>query len=456
MAFIALLDDDALARSMYSDMLRGAGHHVQSVANASEAIAVLRSSSPIDVFVTDLILPKGDGIELLFAAKSARPDVEVVVITALDKVEPAVRAIKNGASDYLLKPIRPEVLVHAVQRALTQRSLLTENADLRRSVALLEAGQRIATILDREKLPEAVGLAFQQHCGADAICLFHKLEQRMELIGTWGVNQADVEALTSSLYTKSPLPAQWLQSVTLPIGEQAEPTGQLILLYRQIPDSDKVALAPFLSRHLALALRNLGRIAAVEDLIYLDPLTHLFNSRFLEVTLQRIFQNQGKDSPPFSVLFLDLDRFKAVNDTHGHLVGSKALIEVARILKGALRDNDVVCRWGGDEFVILLRATDSGGALKVAERIRRSIESHLFLAREGQAIKLTTCIGVASYPEHLVDQTGLVDFADRAMYRGKKGGRNVIYLASAAFENTPEERHRPIDSSPSPTPRILP
>ena len=130
-----------------------------------------------------------------------------------------------------------------------------------------------------------------------------------------------------------------------------------------------------------------------------------------------------------------------MNDTHGHLVGSKLLVEVARVVKTCIRDKDVAVRYGGDEYVIVLRGTDSGGGLKVAERIRRTIETHQFLAREGYGLSVTTCIGVASYPEHAQDKQTLLDLADRAMYRGKKGTRNIIYIASGGLEATPANRH---------------
>jgi two-component system, cell cycle response regulator len=441
MANIVLVDDDTLVRSMYADFLRSAGHTVFGAAGVEQAKTVLSGETQVDLLITDLILPSGDGIELLSFAKAQRPDAEVIVITALDKVEPAVRAIKNGACDYLVKPIRPEVLAHAVSRALAQRALLTENADLRRSISLLEAGQRIATILERDRLAEATGLAFHQQCGADAVCIYQRQDNRMELFGSWGVAAADLPIVVSAIHTKSNELGPFSRSVSLPVGDQNDPIGQVVLLYASAMADERIALAPFLVRHVAMALRNLGRMAEVEDLIYLDPLTHLFNSRYLETTLRRVFEGLTDESPPFAVLFLDLDYFKSINDTHGHLVGSRVLVEVARVLKSVLREHDIVCRWGGDEFVILLKGTDSGTALKVAERIRRSIEVHNFLAREGLSVRLTTCIGVASFPEHAVDQSALLDFADRAMYRGKKGGRNVIYLASTAFEQTPTQRH---------------
>jgi diguanylate cyclase (GGDEF)-like protein len=234
----------------------------------------------------------------------------------------------------------------------------------------------------------------------------------------------------------SPLPSSFL----VPVLEAGAVLGAVLLAFEgEVPLPCRQD-ASFLTRHLGLALRNLGKFAQVEDLVYLDDLTHLFNSRYLEVVLEKEFRSSVTTERPFSVLFLDLDYFKSINDTHGHVVGSKLLVEVARVLKNCVRDADVVCRWGGDEYVTLLRGTDSGGALKVAERIRRSIETHTFLAREGFAISVTTCIGVAAYPEHALDKTTLIDFADRAMYRGKKGSRNVIYTAARNLEASPASR----------------
>jgi len=137
------------------------------------------------------------------------------------------------------------------------------------------------------------------------------------------------------------------------------------------------------------------------------------------------------------VLFLDLDRFKAVNDQYGHLIGSKLLVEVGRVLKGSVRDEDVVARYGGDEYVAVLLGIDSGGALKVAERIRRSIEDHVFLSREGARLRVTASIGLASCPEHTSKKAEVLDLADRAMYRGKRSTRNVVYIASRDLPPVP-------------------
>jgi diguanylate cyclase (GGDEF)-like protein len=189
----------------------------------------------------------------------------------------------------------------------------------------------------------------------------------------------------------------------------------------------------FLCRHLGIALHNLGRLRQVEHLAYLDDLTHLYNVRYLEVALER----ELKGGRPFSVLFLDLDHFKAVNDQHGHLSGSRLLVEVARVLRACVRDDDVVVRYGGDEYVVLLVGIDSGGGLKVAERIRRAIEDHRFLSREGSRVRVTASIGLASFPEHAQGTGEILDLADRAMYRGKRSNRNVVYMASKDLPPVP-------------------
>lgn len=185
----------------------------------------------------------------------------------------------------------------------------------------------------------------------------------------------------------------------------------------------------------------------MEDLAYLDDLTHLFNTRYLHLMLDREMKSAQHAHGTFSLLFLDLDYFKSINDTHGHLLGSKLLVEMAHVLKSCVRDHDVVARYGGDEYVVLLRGTDSSNALKVAERIRLTVESHRFLAREGLSLTLSTCIGVASFPEHARDKTTLLDLADRAMYQGKKSTRNIVFMTAKDLEATPSTRHSQLTGS---------
>jgi two-component system cell cycle response regulator len=444
MATILLVDDEKVARTVYGDYLADAGHTVTCVSTVAEARAAL-ALHPVDLVVTDLILPSGDGMDVLQHTRERYPHVEVVVITALDKVDPAVRAIKSGASEYLVKPVKPEVLHHAVNRALMTRKLLAENAALRRHLSLVEAGQRLLTMLDRPRLAQAAAAAFVQLCSVEGVLLWSRTA---DLVGLEGSEGLSAEALRHFLVrlevelpglSLRPFEASGGQGfdrmLGFPVGDVHRHRGWAVLLLREPRNDGLQEAAEYLARHLALAWDHLERFARVEDLAYIDDLTRLYNARYFDQALER--ELQGATRAPFSVLFLDLDHFKSVNDTHGHLVGSKLLVEAARVVKSCTRDQDVVARWGGDEYVVLLRETDSGGALKVAERIRRTIESHSFLAREGYGLGVTVCIGVASHPEHGVDKRILLDLADRAMYRGKRTSRNVVYMATLGGEEVP-------------------
>jgi len=132
---------------------------------------------------------------------------------------------------------------------------------------------------------------------------------------------------------------------------------------------------------------------------------------------------------PLSIIFLDLDGFKGINDAFGHLAGSRTLSEVGGILAEAVRESDILARYGGDEFVVVLPETPASGALVIAERIRRSIELHTFLADQGLAARISASVGIASYPDHALTPEGLIQKADQAMYRVKERDKNGIEVA---------------------------
>lgn len=457
-AAVLLVDDERFARTVYADYLRGAGYEVELAEGADQALVQL-AYRRYDILLTDVILPGSrDGLELLDAAKQLDPNIGVIVITALDKVDPAVRAMRAGASDYLVKPVTPEALQLAVQRCLSTRVLLAENQALRSHLKLFETGQRIASNLDRDRLLPAALSAVAAELAAPAVALLERLpDGTFVTSGAHGLEYADtarlleaclpavegIDAYGAAVIPVALPPGPWPRgarsAACLPVVDEGAVLGVVA-----VPLSGELAPEPaeraaFLCRHLGIALHNLGRLKQVEHLAYLDDLTHLYNVRYLELALERELLS-GK---PFTVLFMDLDRFKLVNDQHGHLSGSKLLVEVARVLRSCVRDEDVVVRYGGDEYVVLLVGIDSGHGLKVAERIRRAIEDHRFLSREGARVRITSSIGLASYPEHAQGKSEILEMADRAMYRGKRSTRNVVYMASKDLPPIPPgERER--------------
>jgi diguanylate cyclase (GGDEF)-like protein len=179
----------------------------------------------------------------------------------------------------------------------------------------------------------------------------------------------------------------------------------------------------------AVAIDNALAIQKAEALSVTDDLTRLYNSRYLNQVLRRETKRAARSGHALSLLFVDLDGFKQVNDTHGHLAGSKALVEVAAILRGCARETDVVARYGGDEFSVILPDTGKEGAMAVASRIRERLSNWCFLASQGLSVHLTASIGVATLPDVAASTEDLIRAADRAMYRVKAAGKDGVHVA---------------------------
>ncbi|MBS1816304.1 MAG: GGDEF domain-containing protein [Acidobacteria bacterium] len=179
----------------------------------------------------------------------------------------------------------------------------------------------------------------------------------------------------------------------------------------------------------ALTLDAVLLLERTEALSVTDDLTRLYNARYLNLALRRETRLAARTSRPLSLLFIDLDGFKSINDSHGHLAGSRALVEAGRVIRGSARETDIVARFGGDEFALILPDTPSPGALQVAERIRDRIARHEFLAGDGLNIHLTASVGVATLPDVAAAADELVQAADAAMYRVKDRGKNGIQAA---------------------------
>ena len=185
----------------------------------------------------------------------------------------------------------------------------------------------------------------------------------------------------------------------------------------------------------SVALDNALLLKRAEALSVTDDLTHLYNSRYLNLVLRRETKRASRSGRPLSLLFIDLDGFKSVNDTHGHLFGSRALVEAAAVIRSSARETDVVARFGGDEFALVLPDTGGDGAYAVGERIRERIAAHRFLAADGLDIHLTGSVGVATLPDVAASAEELVQAADKAMYHVKDSGKNGIHAAVAPADS---------------------
>jgi diguanylate cyclase (GGDEF)-like protein len=188
------------------------------------------------------------------------------------------------------------------------------------------------------------------------------------------------------------------------------------------------ALIEMMLNPLAVAIRTVEMFENSERLTITDDLTKLYNYRYLMTYLEADVKRCLRYKKKVSLLFIDVDGFKRINDTFGHLVGSQALAEMGQVFRRIVRETDVVARYGGDEFVIVLPETPLSGAMVIAERIRRKVEECEFVA-QNLSIRLTVSLGVASCPKHTLTAEGLINKADAAMYRAKELSKNSIKVA---------------------------
>lgn len=191
----------------------------------------------------------------------------------------------------------------------------------------------------------------------------------------------------------------------------------------------EVKLAGLLSSAIARSMANAIDYHNATRQTWVDDLTRLYNVRYLYQLLDNEIKRSARYGSPLSVVFMDLDGFKMVNDVYGHCAGSVTLAEVAQVVLKSVREVDYVARYGGDEFVIVLPETSARSALEVTERVRTQLANNRFDGGIGATIHLTASFGVASFPDHATEAEKLIELADAAMYEAKQRQKNTVRVA---------------------------
>ncbi len=450
-AKILVVDDDRFYQEFCSDLLKDEGYEVKTTFTGEEALALIKEKD-FDLVLLDLVMPGMGGLEVLEKAKQIKPDIDVLIMTGYASVESAISCLKAGASDYLIKPLNPEELKITVKRALELRHLFDEHQEMKNLLTVYEAIQRVSSSLEIERI---------YRLGLDALNIVLKVDyglsifydQKEDELKFWlGLEEEDARLILEALKKEiQPLPEQIKLVKDKDIFKDGTPLeylkirslvifpfrilnrleGAMILLSKkELVESQIFGTAKFVYEQIGRSFENAIRYQDAQRLIFIDDLTGLFNTRYLDMVLQTELSRARRFKKHLSLLFIDLDFFKLVNDTYGHLVGSWVLVETARVIKSCLRDIDIVVRYGGDEFIVILTETDRQGAQVVAERIRKRIEEHIFKPRDDLEIHLTCCVGIAVYPEDAESKEELIHLADKAMYRGKETTRNMVYSAN--------------------------
>jgi two-component system cell cycle response regulator len=220
--------------------------------------------------------------------------------------------------------------------------------------------------------------------------------------------------------------------IAVPLYSEERVTG-VLAVYRKdagrVFTREEVDTVTFLVEQAGVAIENVALHEEAQRLSLTDGLTGTWNRRYFQMQFRQVLATAHRFERAFSILMLDLDRFKAVNDTYGHQRGDATLVELSHRVAGVLREVDTFARYGGEEFICLLSETDSYGAVTTAEKIRDSIRKVPFGALGEEPINLTVSIGASSYPDHGDSFRALVEAADQAMYRAKQEGRDRVCLA---------------------------
>jgi diguanylate cyclase (GGDEF)-like protein len=454
-----VVDDDRLVREMIADAL-ASRIEIEGCESGEAAIESL-AAAPADLVITDLTMAGMTGLELLQQIRRSHPGTDCVLMTANVSVESAVDALRLGAVDYLTKPIRSGELNHVVDRILARRVLLAENERLRDALETVEScttlmrcldpGEVYAVALDlllhgldhsrglvvfrRTAVPMSDGLAFRGFDENESLRLRALLQ---------GDKPFDIDAVDGiDRATSGPLVDGFAEAgvssdggaLVIPVrGREAE--AGVIWLFadgRPFADAD-LEHAAQIADHAGLALFNAERYSRAKERAFIDDVTEVYNARYLLQATEHEIRRADRYEKPLCVLFLDLDRFKLVNDEFGHLVGSQALRQLSGVLLQCIRKVDTLARYGGDEFTILLTDTELETGRSVAERIRRTVGETVFEGGRDMPIHLSISIGVACFPDHASDRDSLLDVADKAMYRAKSLGRNRVCTASELSE----------------------
>jgi diguanylate cyclase (GGDEF)-like protein len=210
----------------------------------------------------------------------------------------------------------------------------------------------------------------------------------------------------------------------------------VVIPHGKTPEPEDPGLFELLAKQAAVAIRNAREFEKTQTLSITDGLTGAYNYRFLVDALRKEIGIAVRFKDLFSLIMIDVDGLKEYNDVHGHLRGSEVIRQIARLASSKIRAIDMLCKYGGDEFVVLLPRTPKGGAALVAERLRDLIETHRFPGEETTG-KITASFGIAAYPEDGRTVEGLIDSADRALYRAKRHGRNLVWLSGRRTPYSP-------------------
>ncbi len=455
-ARILVVDDIPANVKLLEARLMAEYFDVLTASNGRDALDIC-DRTQVDVILLDIMMPEMDGFEVCERLKSnpRTADIPVVMVTALDQPSDRVRGLKAGADDFLTKPVNDLQLISRV-KSLVRLKTLTDELRIRHD-STRQAGIDDMLRLQDGRLEEQAQVLLVDSRGASQERIIKALKPIAEVsamsdpqaaVFEAAENGFDLVIVNCNLDDYDPLRlCSQIRSLErtrfipiLLITEQGD--EQMIIRALDLGVNDYIVRPLDPNELVARALTQVRRkryndrlrhsVRQTIELAVTDGLTGLHNRRYLDTHLRTLFARAKVRGRPLTICITDIDRFKQVNDVYGHDAGDEVLKEFAGRIRSTVRGADLACRFGGEEFVVVMPDTPAEVAAAVAERLRGMIEARPFQLRSGETpLMLTASMGIATLVPGVDTPEQLLKQADRALYEAKNSGRNRVVAAAA-------------------------
>ncbi|MBI5326965.1 MAG: diguanylate cyclase [Deltaproteobacteria bacterium] len=466
---ILIIDNDLTIKAMLEDMLRIHGHTtILHATNGRDGIRLVKEHAP-DIILLDVVMPEMGGIGTCQAIRKMDMPVRPSIIMISDKgdKDAIVEALENGADDFIIKPVDALELIARIKAQSRIRDFyhgvyedkknLETILDIIKTISsMLKTNEVLSTIVNRvADITAAARCSIVLIANEDVgyVLASHEKPEikkiKLDLNKYPEIKEAvkNRRPVVVENIAKHPLMAgvrdlvkdlQKMNELVLPIVWEDKVIGTIFLRTRRPAKcftEKEINLCRIISSSACQAIKN-ARIFEdiskekdmMKTLAVTDSLTELYNHGFFYTRLEEEFNRAVRYGTPISLIMMDLDDFKKINDSYGHRTGDHVLKEVAGLIKKLVRKTDMVARYGGEEFAVILPHTNIKGAEEEAERILAAILSHSYAHLAKETISMS--IGVASSPckKPITNFGDLVNFADTALYEAKRSGKNKVVV----------------------------